>query len=122
MKKLLAVAALAEAATGIVLLVYPPIVVQLLFGAEILGVGVVMSRITGISLIALGLACWPGTPASRALCGMMTYSALAALYLVYVALGGEWIGKLLWPAIAVHFVLTILLTWAWLRDQKKSPV
>jgi hypothetical protein len=82
MKKLLAVAALAEAATGIVLLVYPPIVVQVLFGAEILGVGIVMSRIAGISLIALGLACWPGNPASRAVCGMLTYSTLAALYLV----------------------------------------
>jgi hypothetical protein len=36
-------------------LVYPPIVVKLLLGAEISGVGVVMSRIAGMSLIALGL-------------------------------------------------------------------
>jgi len=43
MKKVLALAAMGEAATGLVLLVYPPIVVQLLFGAEIAGVGVVMS-------------------------------------------------------------------------------
>lgn len=56
MKKLLALAAVSEALTGLILLVYPPIVVRLLFGAEIVGVGIVMSRIAGISLIALGIA------------------------------------------------------------------
>src|SRR5262245_17280560 len=61
MKKLLALAAMGEAGTGLVLLVYPSIVVRLLFAAEIAGAGVVMSRITGISLIALGMACWPGS-------------------------------------------------------------
>jgi len=55
MKKLLAIAAVGEAGTGFVLLVYPPIVVRLLFAAEIAGAGVVMSRIAGISLIALGI-------------------------------------------------------------------
>ena len=59
MKSLLAFAALAEAATGFVVLVYPPIVVRLLFGTEIAGAGVLVSRIAGVSLVALGLACWP---------------------------------------------------------------
>jgi hypothetical protein len=39
--KLLAVAAAGETATGLVLLVYPPIVIRLLFGAEIAGAGIV---------------------------------------------------------------------------------
>ena len=43
MKNLLAIAAVGEAGTGFVLLVYPSIVVRVLFGAEIAGVGVVMS-------------------------------------------------------------------------------
>ena len=47
MKKLLAIAAVGEASTGFVLLVYPPSVVRLLFAAEIAGAGVVMSRIAG---------------------------------------------------------------------------
>ena len=64
MKKLSAIAAVGEAGTGFVLLVYPPIVVRLLFAAEIAGAGVVMSRIAGISLIALGIACWPGRGAT----------------------------------------------------------
>jgi hypothetical protein len=59
MKKLLLLAAVGEAVTGLVLVVYPQIVVRLLFGAEIAGPGMVMSWVTGIALIALGLACWP---------------------------------------------------------------
>jgi len=57
MRTLLAIAAAAETATGLVLVVYPPIAVQLLFGAEIAGAGVLASRVAGISLIALGIAC-----------------------------------------------------------------
>jgi len=57
MRKLLALAALDEATTGLILVVYPPIVVRLLFAVEFLGAGIVMSRIAGISLIGLGVAC-----------------------------------------------------------------
>ena len=113
MKNTLAVAAVGEALTGLVLLVYPPIVVRLLFGAEIAGAGVVMSRIAGIALIALGLACWPGgdaeSGANGALRGMLSYSLLATLYLGYLGIGGEWVGWLLWPAVVVHAVVTIFL-------------
>ena len=58
MKKLLALAAIAEAATGLALLVVPSLVGRLLFDAEIVGVGVIMSRLAGIGLIGLGVACW----------------------------------------------------------------
>ena len=107
MKRLLAVSAVGEAVTGLVLLVYPPIVVQLLFGAEISGAGIVMSRIAGIALIGLGVGCWPG---STALCGMLTYSGVATLYLAYLGIRGEWVGLLLWPAVVLHAGLTLLFT------------
>jgi len=61
MKKSLMFAAVAEAVTGLALLVAPVLVVRLLFGAEFTGVTII--RVTGIALIALGLACWPGPPA-----------------------------------------------------------
>lgn len=47
-------AAVAEAVTGVVLIVFPSIVFELLFGAEIAGAGVVVSRLAGISLRRLG--------------------------------------------------------------------
>ncbi len=58
MNSLLALTAVGEAVTGLVLLVYPPLVVRLLFDAEIAGVGVVMSRVAGAALLAIGVACW----------------------------------------------------------------
>ncbi len=118
MKKLLALAAAGEAAFGLVLLAYPPIVVWLLLGAEITGAGAVMSRVAGIALIALGLACWPGSTTAQALWGMLTYSLLATLYLAYLGIRGEWVGSLLWPATVIHALLTFLLARAWLKDQQ----
>jgi hypothetical protein len=116
-RTLLAVAAVAETATGLALLVLPSMVVRLLFGAETAGMGSVVSRIAGISLIALGLACWPGRDAGSLapLLGMLTYSLLAALYLGHLGIVGEWVGILLWPAVGVHAVLSALLAWAWIR-------
>ena len=64
-----------------------------------------MARVTGIALIALGVACWPGTP----LVGMLTYSAAVTLYLAYVGFAGGSTGILLWPAVALHAILTALL-------------
>ena len=99
MKILLAVAAACEAALGLILLVYPPIVIRLLLGAEIIGVGDVVSRFAGIALISLGVACWPNGSARQALDGMLTYGTLAALYLAYVGVRGQGVGVLLWPAV-----------------------
>ena len=115
MKKLLIFAAVGEALTGLVLLVYPPIVVRLMLGAEITGAGIAVSRLAGISLIALGIACWPGEMAHRAFYGMLTYSTLTTLWMIYVGVSGM-VGILLWPAAAVHGGLSILLVRAWRKE------
>ena len=118
LKKLLALSAIAEAATGLALLVVPSLVVKLLFGADIAGIGVVTSQFAGVALIALGVACWPCGSASSALYGMLTYSSLATLGLLYLALGGKWNGPLLWPAVVLHAVLTLLLARTWFKPQE----
>jgi hypothetical protein len=124
MKKMLVLAAAGEAAFGLVLLAYPPIVVRLLFAAEIAGTGIVMGRVAGIALIALGVACWPasatGSSPSRALQAMLCYSLLATLYLAYLGIGGEQVGSLLWPATVIHAILTTLLVRAWLKEHRAS--
>ena len=117
MKRLLALAAISEAAMGLVLFVYPPTVVGLLFGAEITGVGIVISRIAGISLIALGIACWPDNAVHRGLYGMLTYNTLAMPYLAYVGVIGG-VGILLWPAVAAHAGLFVLLIRAWWKQRR----
>jgi hypothetical protein len=113
MKKVLALAAAAEAGLGLVLLVYPPIVVRLLLDADIAGAGILVSRVAGIALIALGVACLPGAQ----LIGMLTYSAAVTLYLAYVGIAGDLTGILLWPAVALHVILTALLARALLRGE-----
>jgi hypothetical protein len=109
MKGVLALAAVGEAATGIALLIVPALVVQWLFGAELAGVGTALARVAGIALIGLGVACWPGPP----VLGMLIYSAGAALYLACVGLVDGSVGILLWPAVALHLLLAVLLIRAW---------
>ena len=94
--------------------------VRLLFGAEISGAGVIMSRIAGIALIGLGVTCWPGDSAFQALNGMLTYSALAMLYLSYIGVRWKAVGVLLWPAVVAHVILLVLLVRARFKDRKTS--
>lgn len=120
---LLATAAAVEAATGLALAVCPTTVVRLLFGAALDGAGVAVGRVAGMSLVALGVACWPNGAPLRALCGMLTYNALVAIYLAHLGIGGERVGPLLWPAAAVHAILTSALGWAWLSvRQARGPM
>ena len=113
--KVLAFTALVEAATGLALMIDPGIVVKLLVGAEVSGSGTLLGRCFGMTLFALGLACWPrcrssadGSPALRA---MFFYNAAIALYLAYLGALGHLFGVLLWPAVALHGAVALLLVW-----------
>ena len=106
MKHALIFAAVAEAATGLALLIVPSLVGQLLLGEQLTGVAIPVARVAGIALIALAIACWPGPP----LVGMLTYSASITLYLAYLGFAGGLAGVLLWPAVVLHLILTALLT------------
>jgi hypothetical protein len=106
MKKVLLLAAVSEAATGLALLIVPSLVGRLLLGHELAGIAIPVARVLGIALIALAVACWPGR---TALCGMLTYSVLAMGYLTWLGIRGEWVGPMLWPAAVLHALLTLLL-------------
>jgi len=118
MKKMLAVAAILEAATGLLLIVNPAIVVRLLLGLDSTDSLALLGRVFGISLVALGVACWPAGPA-QPLYGMLTYGALVALFLLVVGIGGIG-GLLLWPAVVLHALLTVLLGGALWKERKNS--
>jgi hypothetical protein len=58
-KSLLSVTGALEAATGLVLLIAPSVLVELLLGAAPgTSAGVTVSRVAGGALLALGVACW----------------------------------------------------------------
>ncbi len=109
MSNLLAFAAMAEAATGMALVVVPSLVGDLLLGSEITGAGLVVGRVAGLALMALGGACWPG--GSYAHASMLGYSTLVALVLAWHG-ATDRAGIMLWPAVALHaaFSLGLLMT------------
>jgi hypothetical protein len=112
MKKVLTITAVAEGALGVALVAAPSLVGRLLLGAELAGIAIPVARVLGIALVALAVCCWPG---STALCGMLTYGALVTVYLAYLGFIGGFTGILLWPAVVLHAVLTILLARAWFQ-------
>jgi hypothetical protein len=115
MARVLIFAALAEAATGLALLIVPSLVGQLLLGFVLSGVAVLVARVAGIALVGLAVACWPGPP----LAGMLIYSTGVMLLLGYSGVKGDATGILLWPAVVLHGIVAALLARAWLiHDQK----
>jgi hypothetical protein len=110
MKNVLTFAAVAEAATGLGLLIVPSLVGQLLLGEPFTGVAMPVARVAGVALIALGITCSPATP----LVGIFAYSSVITLYLAYIGFAGKFLGVLLWPAVVLHAILSILLGRAWL--------
>jgi hypothetical protein len=105
MKTALVLAAVAEFMTGLALLLVPSLVGWLLFDQELAGLAAVAGRVAGIALISLSIACWPGPP----IAGMLLYSAAVAVYLAFIGFEGGSTGAVLWPAVVLHVVITVLL-------------
>ena len=116
MKRVLILAPVGEAATGLALVIVPSLVGRLLLGEELTGIAIPVARVAGIALIALAVACWPGPPRV----GMLTYGAAVTLYLAYLGIAGGLTGILLWPAVVLHVILTALLIRASRRDKETN--
>ena len=107
MKKLLAITAAIETATGIGLLVVPSVVAQTLLGVMLdAPATVTVARVAGAALLALGVACWLARDDGRALVvAMLFYNVAAVAILAHAALGLELSGIGLWPTIGLHTAL-----------------
>jgi len=114
MTALLSVMGALEAATGLVLLVAPSMLVELLVGGPPgTPAGVTVSRVTGVAILALGVACWlaRADAASRAAKGlvaaMLLYNVavVAILVLAWTSLG--LFGIAFWPVVMAHAGLTV---------------
>jgi hypothetical protein len=100
-----------EVATGVALIIDPSFVVHVLLGTDLSVGGIAVSRVAGLGLLSLGLACWPSRDnvTAHATWALFNYNLLAALYLGYLRVGGGFVGYLLWPAFALHALLALLL-------------
>jgi hypothetical protein len=113
-----------EIVTGLALIVAPSLLILLLFGSRLSPAGEAAGRICGLVMICLAAGCRPragedGRP--QALVALLVLSWLAAAFLVTTGLNGKTVGLLLWPAAALHLVLAVLLTWAWVRGHPRRP-
>lgn len=119
-------AAVEAAATGLVLFIRPSLFAWLVFNAEFSDAGQALARLAAFALLGVALATWP-TPAAAshvatAVRALLIYNVLATIYLLYVGIGGQLTGILLWPAVALHAIISLLLGRAWLalRDLQRG--
>jgi len=113
MNRLLKVAALIEAVTGLGLVAVPAVVVRLLLAAEIFGASIPLGRVAGVALLALGVACWlasydePSCAARGLVSAMALYNIGVALILGAVGFGSGFVGIVLWPAVVLHAAMAV---------------
>ncbi len=113
-RPLLFATAIAETATGLALLIFPALPLQLLIGATQLGPEVdLVSRVAGAALLAIGIASWLAradgdSPAQQGLLtGVLIYDGAAAALLAYAGLILKLDGIALWPAVVLHAALAV---------------
>jgi len=103
---LLFVTAVIEVGAGLGLLLLPAMLFDLLIGVEHPAPGaLVVGRVAGAALLALGVASWLGrsAPAPGGLiAGLLVYNATVAGILVYARAGLDMAGLALWPVVVLH--------------------
>jgi hypothetical protein len=113
-KLLLIVMAIIEAPAGIALLVVPAVVVPMLLGVPLdTPAGLVIGRIAGAALIALGLSCWGARrdehnrAATGIVSAMLLYNVTAVVVLAFAGVGWRLFGVGLWLAVVLHALMAV---------------
>jgi hypothetical protein len=112
-KTLLLVTALVETALGAALVVAPSPTVAFVLGRAPASPPLVMERILGAALVAIGIVCWLMRTGDRALsarplvAGLLVYNVAVPALLAYAALVHSFSSLVLWPACALHLGLAV---------------
>jgi hypothetical protein len=111
---LLIVTALIEVGAGLALLAVPAVPLALLLGVSEAGpVALLVGRVAGAALLALGVASWlargdrQGHAQLGVLTGILIYDGAAAALLGYAGSVMSMAGTLLWPAVVLHSALGV---------------
>ena len=114
LRLLLALSGGLEILAGLPALITPTPLVSLLLGSPPDSIGIVLARLFGAGVFALGLACLKarndiGSPAGLAVSiGITAYNVLAAVVLLWTAAGSGLGGLLLWGVGIVDTVFGVL--------------
>jgi hypothetical protein len=113
-RKLFVMTALIEVGTGLSLVCLPALVIWLLLGVtEPSPEALIVGRVGGAGLLAIGVACWiarddRGSRSQHGLLwGMLIYNVGACGVLAFAGSMMRISGVALWPAVALHAALTI---------------
>jgi hypothetical protein len=113
-----------EILAGLLALITPGPVLSLLLGGPVDPIAVVLARLFGAGVFALGLACLKarndvGSPAGLAVSlGITSYNVLAAVVLLSTAAGSGLGGLLLWGAGICHTALGALFVATIVRSRQ----
>jgi hypothetical protein len=114
MKTLHTVTAAIEAGAGLALGCFPSAMVVLLLGSGLdTPAAVLLGRLAGAALLALGVACWlarddtQSRAAGRLVAAMLLYNLDAVALFVYAGIGLGLHGIALWPAVVLHAAMAV---------------
>jgi len=119
--RLLTSSAIIEIGAGLLIILFPSYMLSLVFGLPSNSLAVMLGQITGVALVALGMACWsargdPGGPARLGAVRSITlYNGGAGLFLIVFALSGRAFGIVLWLFALIHLVHALLFAFTLAR-------
>jgi hypothetical protein len=113
-RPLLIATAVIEAGAGLALLASPPLTASILIGAPFdTPADLVVGRLAGAALLALGFACWRARldvhshAATAIVSAMLLYNFAAVVVIAHAGLGLRLSGIGLWPAVVLHLLMAI---------------
>lgn len=112
-KPLFIATAVIEVGVGLALAIAPALPVSVLIGASLdTPAGLLVARLAGAALLALGAACWQARndenrAAGGLIVSMLFYNTAAAALLAYAGIGLRLSGIGLWPAVVLHIAMAV---------------
>jgi hypothetical protein len=119
MRRALIVSAIEAGVTGLFLMISPMLFATLVLGSNVSDVGQALGHLGGLVLLSFAIATWPtseDSSSTTALRGMLFYNLVATGYLAHLGIAGKLVGILLWPAVFVHLILTIIVGYEWVKN------
>jgi hypothetical protein len=113
-KALLATTSTLEVPAGVALVLTPSLAANLLLGEGLVApAAIVVSRVAGAALIAIGAICWLGRESAGTsrrtdlIVGLLIYNLAVPMFLLHAALVLRLQGIALWPAVFLHTTLAV---------------